>query len=99
MKEPRRALLITEKTSRPSYEPRHGETPTGRHFVRKPDRNTAGRRFESDTSRGLATLREGPAVAAVTRSGASTLGEHAVGAHRSTDQALCEPLSFVAAGE
>src|SRR5215207_1266920 len=39
MKEPRRALLIAEKTSRPSYEPRHGEAPTGRHFVRKPDRN------------------------------------------------------------
>jgi hypothetical protein len=63
MKEPRRALLIADKTSRPSYEPRHGETPTGRHFVRKPNPNNGRQAHRERPSRGLATLREGPAAA------------------------------------
>jgi hypothetical protein len=46
---PRRARLIPETFhgAGASFEPRHGEVPAGRHVVKKPGHDQAGRRFES----------------------------------------------------
>ena len=45
-----RPIPKTLTGARASFEPRHGEAPAGRHVVRKPGHNQAGRRFESQST-------------------------------------------------